>query len=391
MNESEQVKVWIIRQSGRKQWQFRWLDPVTGASGQSNSGVAVSAGRSAAATAIPAFIQTIEAKRPAPVGTWEEFCSRVQRDLYPDWRPSTRAAWECARRQLEAFRTPESLADVDADLIAAFRADLRARRVGPDSYLRTLRSVLRSAAGWYPSYKAPTIRTAKQDAGGRPLSRAEVKALLEATDGVVGEALAIEYRRMIRIVTWTGLRKKQAVLLSWDPTEPVRIEGLDGRHPELVIERSAHKGKRLDRFPLLPPAVAILRKIPRANRVGPIFKLGTSSIGRVGELVAKIGKKAGVVTGRRIAHYRVKRKGRETGPVEVDRYASMHDLKRTFVRRLLEMGFSPTEVARLAQHQTFETTWEFYTPQASELGDRVRSLFARAAKKKTPKIRVHRA
>lgn len=388
---SEQVKVWIIRQSGRKEWQFRWLDEVTGEKGQSNSGVAITAGRSAAATAIPAFIERIKAKRPAPVGTWEEFCSRVKRDLYPDWRPSTRKAWECARRQLEAFRRPESLTDVNADLIAEFRADLRARQVGPDSYLRTIRSVLRSAAGWYPGYEPPKIKTAKQDAGGRPLSRAEVKAMLEATSGVVGERHAVEYRRLLRAVTWTGLRKKQAVLLSWEPTEPVRIEGLDTRHPELIIEKAAHKGKRVDRFPLLPPAVALLRKIPKENRVGPVFKLGTSSHGRVGELVAKIGRKAGVVTGRRIAHYRVTRKNREAGPAEVDRYASMHDLKRTFVRRLLEMGFSPTEVARLAQHQTFETTWEFYTPQASELGDRVRSLFARASKKKSPKLRVHLA
>lgn len=384
MNFEQEIQVQPIKRAGRKQWQFRWHDPITGAGGECNSGVARTQSLTAAALAIPAFIERKKGDRPAPTGTWSEFCARVVKDLFPDWRPSTRQAWNVARRQLEAAVDPAMLADVNRETLLAFRAILREKQVKTvtaDSYMRRLRSVLKSAEDMYPGYKAPEIVTGRSEPGGRPLTRKEFRTLLEATEGVVGTALAIEYRRLLRVVVWTGLRKKQAVQLSWDTDAPVRVEHIGKRTAELVIEASDHKGKRSERFPLLPPVRAELRKIPKERRTGRVFRLGTDSHGRVGEMVAAIGKASGIVTGKRLARYK------DGTVVEVDANPTMHDLKRTFCRRLAELGFAPTEIARLAQHKSFQTTWEFYTPQASELGDRVRSLFARAGKRKVLKIR----
>jgi integrase len=380
ISREQEIEVQPIRRAGRKQWQFRWHDPQTGKGGECNSGVPRSASRTAAALAIPAFVEKKKADRPAPSGTWEEFCRRVVDELFPDWRPSTRQAWETARRQVEAIICPVALADVSREAILRFRAVLADKQTKPDTYLRTLRSVLKSAEAMYPGYKAPEIRTGKAEPGGRPLSRKEFKVLLAATEGVVGADRAIEWRRLLRVVAWTGLRKRQAVQLSWDADAPIRVERIGKRTAELVIEASDHKGKRSERFPLLPPARSALREVPRERRVGPVFCLGTDAHGYVGEVVAAIGKASGIVTGRRLSH-------RAEEVVEVDATPTMHDLKRTFCRRLAELGFAPTEIARLAQHRSFSTTWEFYVPRASELGDRVRSLFARAGKRKVLKIR----
>jgi len=385
MSENE-IRVQMVRRSDRKCVIFRWHDPVTGRRGEESSGVPKT-NLSLAATKIPEFIEQKKTERPAPEGSWEEFKGRYEREYLATQRKSTRAAWKCASKRFENVIHPQKLVDANDSAISLFRTELRGMvsEATINSYLRTLRVALRWAHRIYPTYEAPAIKVTRADPGGRALLREEFERMLMATDKAVGKKNAVSWRRLLRGLVWSGLRLKQAVRLSWDVDAPIRVENIDGRNPRIVVTKVAHKGNREQKIALCPPMIAILRKTPPAKRRGRVFRPRTSegvtrSYSTIGLTISKIGRAAGVVTGRRLK--------RSKGVVtEQPRYATAHDLKRTFVKWLLEMGLSPAEVARMAQHSTFDTTWHSYVPDASLLSSRIRECFARKRKKRLPKKR----
>jgi integrase len=95
-----------------------------------------------------------------------------------------------------------------------------------------------------------------------------------------------------------------------------------GRRPAFRIYAEAEKGHQDRVLPMTPDFAEWLLQTPEAERVGRVFKVNGLQTGepisleRVGRLVSKIGKRAGVVVNRADG-----------------KFASAHDLRRAFGTR----------------------------------------------------------
>jgi len=410
----DDIVVKIIKRTDRKCFIFRWHDSVTDEGGDASSGVPKKAGRSRAAEAVPAFKDKKRAERPASKGSWDDFVTRINDEVAPDWRESTRKTWRNACRQFTDLVQPKLLADVDHSAISTFRKKLRERKAEPstiDSYLRQMRSALNEGALLFPGYSPPKIKTGKHDPAGRPLTREEFKHLLafvpkELVQHKPGQQISAERKqreklmvlsmcRLLHGLVWSALRISQAVDLSWEIDAPIHVENLDGPRPMIVITKRAHKGKRNQRVPIMPPLVTILRRIPERKRQGRVFTIWTlrgqiTDANTIGKMISRIGVRSGIETGTRIKRFKKDHFGsdgkilhRKGDAIETIRYASCHDLKRTCVTWLHDMGMSMAEIAMIAQHGSIDTTFASYLQKDAEcLSDRAHEVFAKAQKKR---------
>ena len=183
-------------------------------------------------------------------------------------------------------------------------------------------------------------------------------------------------------MSYISFDKKQLVNLSWDATAPVQVKDIDSEYPAIVITQSDHKGKRTQEIPLNMHMIAVLREIPARERTGRVFepmvlqgdrRRPTSSHNTIGDTIATIGEAAGIVTGTRMSH-------RRTGTVEVPAYATMHDLKATFIKRMEEARVPLSEIMFLAQHKDVKTTMR-YIQGTTGIADRLKEAFARQSHK----------
>ena len=112
-----------------------------------------------------------------------------------------------------------------------------------------------------------------------------------------------------------GLRLEESLILSWDEDAPFAVD-LTGRRPAFRIAAKAQKARRDERLPMTEDFYRLITEAtPEAERQGQVFKLNGLATRcpitpkRVCRMVAKIGKKAGVV----VATAERRRKDKETG------------------------------------------------------------------------------
>lgn len=379
VNPQPEIKVKVVRRADRRNLVFRWFDPVTGRKGEST---ARTPNRSVACRRIRNFVKGLEEtlRKPADLQemTWVEACDRYAAEHLIKRRKSTGSSWRTARHRFEGIVDPVLLADLDASGVSRFEAALHGQ-VSPHStgsYLRSLRVFARWATRIFPGYTAPEIRVEKSGSKGRPLSLEEFERMLAACEKVVPHRGAGSWRFLLRGLRRSGLRLGQALALSWEPDAPIHIYGMDGQRPKMHISEESHKGKRVQILPLIPPMRALLRRVPSGQRNGFVFnpKLAkgiTRSLITVSAKICAIGQTAGIRVGTRL------KRDRKTGEVTtVPRFAGAHDLKRTFIQRLINLGLHPVDVARFGQHKDFQTTMDHYTERdADRLADRMTNAF----------------
>jgi integrase len=378
-----EIVVSVITRHDRKHLSYRWKDHVGGTSGEETAGTP---NRRDADRGVPAFIEELLSRRTSTV-SWEEFRKRYENEKVAGLRPKTQKNYRNALNQFENVIEPQHLSDLDDSNISRFRAHYRglAEETSVDSYLRQIRPAARWAARIFKGYEVPEFKL-RQGSKGRPLLQEEWDRLIEAVPKVVGEQHADSWVFFLEGLVSTGLRLGQALNLRWEIDAPIHLENLDGRCPLLVIAVEEHKGKREQEIPLTREAKTLFRTT--SPREGYVFRLGGRNGGprspeTVSAKVCEIGKKAGIKTGTRISHAK-KTKGKR-----VPRFAGAHDIKRTYVQRLLALGLSPPEVAVFAQHASFETTWKHYTEKdARRLASRLESLYEKneGDKRVTPPV-----
>ncbi len=118
----------------------------------------------------------------------------------------------------------------------------------------------------------------------------------------------------------------------------------------------------------------LIMKTPEAERHGRVFKLNGLKTRtpitpkRVCRLVSKIGKRAGVIVARTEKQVKDEKTGKlET--VEVKKFASAHDLRRSFLTRWSRLVPSAV-LMKLARHREITTTLKYYVSvDCDELGD----------------------
>ena len=211
----------------------------------------------------------------------------------------------------------------------------------------------------------PRLKVPKGSAmKGRPITEAEFQKMLEVVPDVVGQEAAESWVYVLRGLWESALRIEELINVSWDQPGTIRPIWSECGHPVLNIPAAMQKNDTHESIPIIPDFESLLLETPSEKRVGWIFnpkslqlrikkkvrhnKLAADWVGKV---ISKIGKAAGIV---------VSEADEKNGRPE--KYASAHDLRRSFGQRLRNADVPPLVISRIMRHSSWETTQKHYAP-----------------------------
>lgn len=189
---------------------------------------------------------------------------------------------------------------------------------------------------------------------GRPISDREFKAMLDKTAAVVGDQAAESWRHYLRALWNNGLRLRESLAVYWDRSDKLCVDLL-GAFPMLRIPAELQKNNSETLWPIAPEWGDMLLAVPAADRHGPVFPVQAGiDPDSVSRIVCRIGEKAGIIVNR------TTKVDRKTGErVEVVKYASAHDLRRSFGFRWADR-VDTFKLQELMRHSNIETTRRYY-------------------------------
>jgi integrase len=196
---------------------------------------------------------------------------------------------------------------------------------------------------------------------GRPITTEEYERMLKVVAAVVENIADKSWTFYLNGLWESGLRLSESLTLRWDDAPDAIVVDLSGRRPMLRIPAEAEKGNRDRLLPITPEFATLLLSVPEADRRGRVFKLLAAngkpfhvSTCEVSRVVAAIGKKAGVVVDER-----------QKGGATVRKFASAHDLRRAFGKRM-SAKLKPTQLRELMRHASINTTLAYYVGEDAE-------------------------
>jgi len=312
--------------------------------------------------------------------TWKDFRERYEEEKLATLADKTFLSATSALNHIERVLNPDRLSKLTAATMSQFQAKLRAEGMKDTTIACHLRAI-KSALSWAASVglipKVPRIERPKRTKGerfmrGRPVTTEEYERMLQA----VPKARPNDpepWKRLLTGLWLSGLRLGEAVSLSWDQDAAFCVQ-LAGRRPVFRIYSEAQKSNRDQLLPMTPDFACWLLETPEADRVGPVFRLPGLVDGipvqaaRAGEIIRRIGAKAGVVVDREARWVNEKvidsKTGKPTGErrrvlKEVPKYASAHDLRRAFANRWAPR-VKPVVLQKLMRHADIQTTLKHY-------------------------------
>ena len=258
--------------------------------------------------------------------------------------------------------SPVRIGDVTAARLSKLVGALREEGKSPYT-IKNYMAHFRASLGWAVSVRMlpavpafPSIPRAKNQKTmrGRPISETEFKAMLDVTAAVVGRAAAESWKHYLRSLWNNGLRLREFLSVYYRADDRLCVD-LSGAFPMLRIPAELQKNNSETLWPIAPEWGDMLLAVPAADRHGPVFPVQASiDPGSVGRIVSKIGKKAGIVVNR------TTKVDRKTGErVEVVKYASCHDLRRSFGFRWA-YRVDTFKLQELMRHSNIETTRRYY-------------------------------
>lgn len=329
--ESE-TRVWIAarkRKRGPPSYHLRWIDLEAGKwRSRKVYGDRKRAEREAAQLEAELHAGTYRVIKPV---AWQAFV-----DEHCEKLPGAANAAE-ARRTLEEFGKLEGVGAPRAATFAKLESYVQKLRAEGNSTatvnkkLRYLRAAFNKAVkrGYLAANPMRDWEwTREEEPVPRIITPAEEAALLQAAEDLFG----YQWRAFIAIGLATGGRRSELLGLSWD-----RVT-LDGNEPRIHFAET--KGKRDRLIPITPETVDILRRLKASTQVagGPFVALAAD----LDDQWAKLLQAAKVVD------------------------VQPHDMRRTFVTRLIRAGVPVPTVQKLAGHQSITTTLRYYNWTSQE-------------------------
>lgn len=199
---------------------------------------------------------------------------------------------------------------------------------------------------------------------GRPITKVEFQAMLNAVASVVGDDAAESWKYVLRGLWDSALRINELMRVSWDKQGAIRPRWQSGSHPILEVPATMQKNNSDEEIPFLPGFEALLLETPPELRTGWAFESQSlqNKMGRkvrhqrpdsdwLGKVISRISKEANIVV--------------EPGDKKVGRevkYASAHDLRRSCCEQLRESGVPTPVICRVMRHSSWETTRKHYAP-----------------------------
>jgi len=376
---SDEIRVTVVSVGDKRPLSLRWIDPGTG---RPKFKSARTRKRSEAERAAAALEHDLREGKLATNARmlWQDFVVKFSQQVLPGRAVKTRQEFATIFRMIDRLAKPERLGDMNATRLDELAARLRAEGKS-EATIKTYLAHLRGALVWAARLKwiravpefPDTLRAPKGSGGpmkGRPVTGEELWKLLRATRKVVGPKVAKHYRRLLVGLWWGGLRIAEAVALRWDGMSAGLVVDMTGRRPMLRIDAAHEKGHRDRLLPLAPEFARLLQRVPQARRRGKVFALPHPKTGRplpadeVSALVVRIGKAAGVKVRTKVKS-KVDPKTGERRPVEMVKFASAHDLRRSFGERWAARVMPP-QLMELMRHESIGTTMRFYVGRNAE-------------------------
>jgi len=350
---SDEIRVKVNSYGPGRPLSLVYIDPVSGRKKAKSSGTTDWREAERLAGELEKELRSGRYAPPSKV-TWGQFVERYTQEKLSALRPKSRSSALESLGKLNRLFSPDKLAKATAALLSRFQAELRkagAKETTNAHHLRHVKAALRWAERQGMMSKAPTVEMPKA-AKGQSLARSRAvtteeyeRMLLVVPKVRPGDAP--EWQRLISAAWLGGLRLGELVALSWDDGTPFSVD-LSGRRPCFRILAEGQKSGRDEVLPMVPEFAELLLVTPEAERTGLVFRLSDQrthkplDCHRVGQLVGRIGRKAGVVTN--------KAEGK---------YAGLHDLRRGFCTRWAKKVMPPV-LRRLARHASIQTTLSYY-------------------------------
>lgn len=324
-------RVHVRAKPDRKILQLYYVDPL---SGRDVTRSAKTADWKEAERAAANWEAELEAGVLARTLSWEIFRKRFEAEYFPQCASATAVAIGTAMNHLESvLGKPKQISMLDAQAINRLSAGLRSAGMGATTLAKQLRHI-RLMLNWAakvgylkvaPKFLMP--RDASTSSKGRALTEAEYKAMLDKAEP--------SWRRLIEGLWLSGMRLEEAIRLSWDEP-PVQLDMQAGRHPRIIFSPAGHKNRKMVVSPITPDFAAFLATGPQT---GLVFPVGVSS-SRASHVICEIGEAVGI-------------------KVAADKFASAHDLRRSFATRWA-LRVPPIALKALMRHRSLGTTLAYY-------------------------------
>lgn len=363
------VPLSVYKPADRKFYYCQWVDPVT----QRPVTRSTKEDDEKKANRRAVEIQRKElAKSTNPTRTtWEDLKKAYKASQYPSQREKTKAKTEATIRAVDVHMRPAFVDQMTAVAILKFQTALRNRDLSEytvKGHLAELRKILRWSLDADLLQKMPVIRMPKvMHAKGRAPTEEEFERLLQKVEAVVGHDAAPSWTYLLNGLWWSGLRLSEAMALRWTGDNLAKFWiAMDGPRPMFHSAATFDKSGRDRIFPVAKEFFDFLNKTPQRGRRGHVFTpmpwgesdaAARPSIERVGKTIAKIGELAGVKVAAK--KKRIKSKFGEIKVEEVPKYATAHDLRRSFGVRWSQRVLQPV-LMELMRHESIQTTMQFY-------------------------------
>lgn len=374
----DELKVRVVRRTGRKYFQAEWDDPTTGKT------LSKSTGKTTARDAHKVATQIEQELRDGTYGRdftpWADFRSRYLEEGLTGRADATYRNAVATLNLIEKLINPKSPQVINEAVISKFRNKLthetvnhplpggskeacQISRATVNRHLRTVRAMLNWAEESGIIRRAPTVKElpAAANAKARGITAEEFERMLAATAKVIESTVdhLILWKRLLRGLWASGLRLGEALELRWYDG-PIHIETC-GKRPAVRFSGVSQKNRKDQVVPIVPEFWALLNEIPEAEREGYVFDVRADRV--------KIGEKSFAVTSRRVdvvgkviteigkaARVKVNESGKP---------ASAHDLRRAFGCRW-STKVTPTVLCALMRHGAIATTMKYYLSDASD-------------------------
>jgi len=394
---NHKIHVHLVKYVDCKNLILRYRDPLTGRHVRKSSGTASKAEARRLAHAWEADLNSGKDTRRYAI-TWEQFRLRYEDEVLPSLAPRTAEKAKGVFNVLEQILPQVQkglLHDLTAERLSVLQADLRNRGRAEATIAGHL-AYLRAALAWavdqgllaeLPKFKRP--QRVKRSGGsdpmkGRPITAEEFERMLgkvavglapvptkpkpdrqrkrKAPKSKPPVAIAPEvvesWNHLLRGLWWSGLRLGEALNLYWDRPDKLCVD-LSGKRPMLRIVAELEKGGRDRLLPIAPEFAEFLLQTPEAERRGRVFKPQGKDGNVVGpsfvcHVIGRIGKAAGIKV-----QTRTQRDPKTGESVVTVKYASAHDLRRSFGERW-STRVMPQVLMALMRHESIETTLRYY-------------------------------
>ena len=362
---SDEIRVTVMRYGDRTNLMLAYIDPISGKRRTQSAGTA---SEKEAWKAAAKWEEELRAGPHCPPSkiTWAAFRERYQEEHLASLSKAGRESAQFHLNQLEKHLNPDRLCKVNASSLSTFQTKLRKPRtkkkgkevitlppLKETSIASSLRAI-KAALSWGVSVgmlgAVPKINMPKGSKGRKMKGGALVGEQFDHLTAAVPKVRPKDSAEWIRYLTglWlSGLRLGESVALSWDADAPFAVD-LTGRRPRFRIKGEGQKSRQDELSPITPDFAELLLQTPEAQRRGRVFRLNQDGgsipidVHHVGQVVDKIGRKAGVIVN-----------------AADGKTASAHDLRRTFGSRWAKRVM-PAVLRKLMRHANVQTTMQYY-------------------------------